>query len=701
MRRSLALSLARSLGLLLCGVHGAAAQGVPQPPAADSARRLPGVVVTATRDTISPLASPLPTSALTAADLRRDHGVSLAQTLARLPGVRALSTGEQIGKPVIRGLSGARVLVLDDGFRLEDYAWSDEDGPSIDARLAERVEVIRGPASVLYGSDALGGVVNAIPASILDARGGPTIRRGQLELYGASNNREAGGVVGLEGARGRLGGRLVFVGRFGQDIHTPGGEIRNTGFLAGNGEAALGVHHRGGAESTVRVAHYGGEYKLLETDAPVGGTTEDEGGPARVTLDDRLQLGHRRRVGAFDVEARGQFQRHLLQEKSDIPDPEPGQPKEATVFDLLLNTATVDLLAHHGSGSADTMDATRGTGWRGTVGVSGLYQHNDSRGIVPLVPDATVASGGAFAFERLSLGRLALLAGLRGDVRHLSADADTRLALADQSRSYSAAAGDVGAVYRLRPELALAVNAGRAWRAPTLFELFANGPRLGEGRYEYGRPTLDPERSLNLDASLRWDAPRVRAEASAFRTRVQDYIFIAPTNTVQDGLRVFRYDRADATLVGGEASAGVSVTDALLVRARLDAVRGTNTTEDDPLPLMPPLRAALGAEVRGRAGRFGRPYLSVDVEHVARQTRLSEEEREATVEPGRFPLATGAYTLIDVGAGAAVPIAGRTTRLDLRVRNATNSRYRDFLNRYKEFAYAPGANVVLRATTTF
>ena len=136
------------LGLLLCSAPGAA-QDVRRPTAADTARRLPGVVVTATRDTISPLASPLPTATLTAAELRRDHGVSLAQTLTRLPGVRALSTGEQIGKPVIRGLSGARVLVLDDGLRLEDYSWSDEDGPSIDARLAERVEVIRGPASVL------------------------------------------------------------------------------------------------------------------------------------------------------------------------------------------------------------------------------------------------------------------------------------------------------------------------------------------------------------------------------------------------------------------------------------------------------------------------------------------------------------------------------------------------------------------------
>ncbi len=692
-RRSYALAVITTFAV----ARPAAAQN-PTRTAADSIRKLRGVIITATRDSISPLSSPLPTAVLNSADLRRDHGVSLAQTIARLPGVRSLSTGEQIGKPVIRGLSGARVLVLDNGLRLEDYSWSDEDGPSIDARLADRVEVIRGPASVLYGSDALGGVVNAIPSAIPNANGGPRIRRGEIELYGASNNLEGGGVLGLEGTRGRLGARLLFVGRFGQDVRTPAGDIRNTGFVAGNGELAVGVHHASGAETAVRFAHYGGEYKLLEIDAPAGGATQEEGGPARVTLDDRLQLTHTRTVGAFRLETRGQLQRHNLAEKSDLPNPQPGQPKEATVFDLVLNTATADVLLHHGRESEE-MDAA--PSWSGTLGLSGLLQHNDSRGIIPLVPDASTVSGGAFAFERFAVGRLAFLAGVRGDLRHLSADANSSLSLQDQSRNFGAFTGDVGLVYRLAPSLALAVNGGSAWRAPTLFELYSNGPRLGEGRYEYGSAILDPERSFNLDASLRWDSPRAHAEASAYHTKVNDYIYIAPTNTTQDDLRVYRYAQTDATLYGGELSASVATTDLLTLRGRLDAVHGTDDLHEDPLPLMPPLRAALGAEVRGHAGRFGTPYLSADVEHVAKSSRLSSDERNATVEAGHFPLATNAYTLLELGAGMSVHPAGRTTRLDLRVRNAGNTQYRDFLNRYKEFAYAPGINVVLRASTSF
>src|SRR5438034_260237 len=146
------------------------------------------VTVTATRAPLDPRTSPLPSDALSEGELRREQSVSLAHTLADLPGINALTTGQQIGKPIIRGLTGPRVLVLEDGSRLEDYSWSDEDGPSIDARLAQRVEVIRGPASVLYGSDALGGVVNVIPEELPDANRGPATIRSASEPSGDRNS---------------------------------------------------------------------------------------------------------------------------------------------------------------------------------------------------------------------------------------------------------------------------------------------------------------------------------------------------------------------------------------------------------------------------------------------------------------------------------------------------------------------------------
>src|SRR6266480_849993 len=150
------------------------------------------VTITATRVPSAALGSPLSAAALSEDGLRRDQSVSLAHSLARLPGVNALTTGAQIGKPVIRGLAGARVLVLANGNRLEDYSWSDEDGPSVDARLAQRVELIRGPASVLYGSDAVGGVVNVIPAELPDANGGPRVTRRGARQHGLRRGERRG-----------------------------------------------------------------------------------------------------------------------------------------------------------------------------------------------------------------------------------------------------------------------------------------------------------------------------------------------------------------------------------------------------------------------------------------------------------------------------------------------------------------------------
>src|SRR3989454_12042106 len=206
-----------------------------------AAVQVEAVNVTATRQPIAALGSSLPVAGLRGDRLRRAQGVSLARALETLAGVRTLSTGESIGKPMIRGLAGARVLVLGNGSRLEDYSWSDEDGPSVDPRLAERLEVIRGPASVLYGSDALGGVVNVIPAELPDANGGPAVARRGLELAAATNNAQLGGARRLEGASGPLGWRATAMGRHAADLPPAAGELDHHGFGPLSRDAAVGL----------------------------------------------------------------------------------------------------------------------------------------------------------------------------------------------------------------------------------------------------------------------------------------------------------------------------------------------------------------------------------------------------------------------------------------------------------------------------
>src|SRR6266478_6865113 len=363
-----------------------------------SAFRLEPVTVTATRQALASASSPLPADALAGNDLRRAQGVSVAHVVEALPGVRAITTGSQIGKPVIRGFSGARVLMLENGSRLEDYSWSDEDGPSVETAFVRRIEVIRGPASVLYGSDALGGVINVIPEQLPDAAGGPGFRRFGSTLSVATNNVEADMGARLEGARGNLGWRVAFIGHRATNLTTPAGELNNTGFGAFNGEAAAGWRWPSGSALSVRVVHFGGEFKLLEANAPPGET----GGPERKAGDERIQITGQRPWGTWRVEGKGQLQFHSLIEVADDT-----TGTESEQFNLLLQTGSLDLLLHHG-----------GT----TFGIAMVGQRNDASGREPIVPNANVLSSAAFAFEQWSpgSGRWTLLAGLRADFRRLN-----------------------------------------------------------------------------------------------------------------------------------------------------------------------------------------------------------------------------------------------------------------------------------------
>src|SRR5213596_4066804 len=623
-----------------------------------SAFRLEPVTVTATRQALASENSPLPTSALAGDELRQTEGVSLAQVVEALPGERTLSTGAQIGKPVIRGFSGPRVLVLENGSRLEDYSWSDEDGPSVETAFVRRIELIRGPASVLYGSDALGGVINVIPDQLPDAAGGSGFMRTGFMVSAASNNIEVGAGARIEGARGNMGWRVNAIGRGSGNLHTPAGELDNTGFGAFNGEGAAGWHWPSGSALTVRVVHYGGEFKLLEANAPPG----EEGGPERKAGDERIQITGQRPWGAWRLEAKAQLQRHSLIE---IADDTTGTESEQ--FNLQLQTGSLDLLLHHG-----------GT----TFGITSVGQSNDASGREPIVPNASVLSGAAFAFEQWSpgSGRWTLLAGLRGDTRRLSAERDDSLAVVAQDRSAHAWSGNAGGVFTPVAGFALSLNIGRAWRAPTLFELFANGPHIGEARYELGDSTMRPEASRGVDLGVRWSGRRARLELAAYHNRMSDYIYITPTAVFIDSLRVYQYGQAEAEMLGGEAVLEAEIGSGLVARSRVEVVRGTNLTSHEPLPLLPPVRAAVGFDWRDR--------FSVHVDAYARPKRINP-----------LDIPTAGYALLHLGGGTDVRLFGRAMRLDISLRNALNQRYKSFLSRYKEFAIDPGRNLIVRLSS--
>jgi outer membrane receptor protein involved in Fe transport len=644
--------------------------------------RLAPVTVTATRWPSDPMESPLPTADVGQDKLRRDESVSLAHALDGMAGVRDITTGQQIGTPVVRGLQGPSVLVLNNGSRLEDYSWSTEDGPSVDPRMADRVELIRGPASLLYGSNAIGGVINVMPAEMPDAIGQPGFTHIGGELYGATNNSEYGAIVKAEGANGGFGWQGTLIGRTAGNFHTPSGnpetptgDIYDTGYDALNGSLSLGLKGET-ANGALRYEHYGGKYGLLDGPPVPEDNTE---GPQRKINDNRIQAVGNFLVGSSRLEAKAQFQTHDLTEvvgESRVGDEQPP-------IELHLNTLSGDLLLHH----------ARGEWLTGTVGLSGMSQTNVTLGQDALVPDATTNNMGIFAFEQATKGKWSGLLGVRGDFGQIQAQENAQLGLVAQTRNANAFTGDVGVVYRPRPQLALSFNIGRAYQAPTLVELFSNGPLPAEGIFITGLQTAVPEVSFDLDASARWVTPKFTAELSVYRNMVDNYLYLQATgdstSVPNDGgccdlLANYQYmQTSHATLTGLDLSMEWAMLPMWTLRGRFDLVNGENDATHQPLSQMPPVRGDLSIEWHTLGARAA--YVSFGTHIVAEQTRL-----------GPFDTPTDAYTLFDLGGGITLPLNRRAVQLDVRVTNLFNTTYTDFLSRYKLFAYGQGTNVIFR-----
>ena len=531
---------------------------------------LPTVQAVATATTNSVFASPQPTSVLEAATLRTAHGASVGDAVEGLPGLRSLSMSPGIGKPVIRGLTSNRVVVVDDGQRLETQQWGSDHAPNVETIGASRIEVLRGPASVLYGSDALGGVINIVRPPPPDAIDIAAFVRGRLATTMLTNPGGGEATATLETASGGIGARLALTRRSTSDVETPARDLSNTGNAATNLELATG--YRGDAGS-VALTYVTRRERIEIYEDPIAFPTFS--GYQRIKESRAgIRASMSGRPGRVDASAT--FERNHRSEYGDV---------RATHVDLgLLSTTLTGQVAYHHA-------PLRGVA--GTVGVSWLDNTFEKFGVETLIPSNAFSNVGAFAFEQLELGRWSLSAGARYDTRSLSADADPVLKLEPQRRSWSAVTGNLGALYRVSEPIAIVVNVGRGFRAPSAADLFANGYHEGTRAYERGDPNLGVESSLNLDVAVRAQTSSLTAEIATFANRIRDYIYLRPAGT----LDTLDHVQGDALLRGFEAYAEYAPVRWGSIRATADYTRGDNTTVDVPLPFIPPARATLRLRV--------------------------------------------------------------------------------------------------------
>lgn len=637
-----------------------------------SAVDLAAVQVTASPVARDPGAVAQPTASLDGRALDRALGTSLGATLAAIPGVAERSFGPAASAPIVRGLSGDRVAVLHDGQRAGDLASTAPDhAVTIDPGTARRVEIVRGPAALLHGSNALGGVVNVVSEDIpLERPGAP---RGTL----ASNASSASPGAGLSlGAALPLGGRGVVQGRVGlrrhADMHPGGGlaSLVNTDQRALNGSlgyALLGER----ASAGVAVRGHDFEYGLPSPD-PSAGLVRLRG--RREELLGRVVLPGAGVVTSVRVDGTAQRYHH-----------DEANPAGVVATRLALASAQLQAVARVAGGERFG---------DGALGLSLQRRTADVTGATALVPVNDGEAAGVFVFQDLPLLRRAdpartvrLPVGVRWE-RHALASRGSAHFGPPRSRRFHGLSASAGLVVPLGEGVTVAANLARAYRPPTAEELWSLASHAGTGAFERGDPSLEAEVGIGRDLSLRIARRSVSAELSAYVNDVRGFIALRPTGrdtAVAYGggttvLPLVMAQQRDATLRGGELLVEVA-PDALhgaVLGVMGDVVRASEA-DGSPLPWIPPARLGLSARREGRSWSAG-----VEGRRALAHRRVVEGEP-----------ATAGYTLVNLHAGVRFPLGGRMHLLTARLDNATDALWYDAASRTKGFAPGMGRNASL------
>ena len=689
------------------------------------------VVVTGVSQATELRRSPVPTTVVDRTRLNQTSASNIVDAIAHTPGMNQIMTGAGISKPVVRGLSSNRVITLNNGAKQEGQQWGDEHGIEVDEFSIDRAEIIKGPGSLLYGSDAMAGVINFVaPDPVAEGRitGLATASfqaNNQQQGYSFQNAGNLGGLNWL--ARGTRKVAADYQNRY-------DGRVFNSGFNEWDANGYVGLNkdwgyshltfstfnQRLGLTEGSRDSVSGRFLRQIATgpgttaevpvaDADLRGyglaVPQQQVNHLRLGTDNNFILGENGARLTLQVS----YQQNLRREYGNVLAP--------TVPGLYFQLRTVDYSLRY--------FLPERNGWNLTLGTSGLHQQNRNLGQEFLIPAYRENEGGVFAVAKKALGALDLSGGLRYDVRQVAADAlyldasdrptpggaagaETKFpGFVSTFRNYS---GSLGAAYNLSDRLTLKTNLARGFRAPNIAELGSNGKHEGTIRYEIGNDNLLAETSLQVDAGLSYVTDHVRFSVDAFKNSISNYIFTRRVLTpggaylLRDGIGVFRYEQGQARLYGGEISLDLHPhpLDWLHFENSFSMVRAEQLNRpagETYLPFIPAdrLQSELRANFRRQGQRLTNPYARVQAEHTFAQDRFFSAFDTETGTPG--------YTLVNAGLGTDVANAtGKTLfSLFLTANNLFDVGYQSHLSRlkYADFNYANGRGGVFNQGRNF
>ena len=616
---------------------------------------------------------PAPVSVIRPADLAARAGGNIINAIATEPGISEITTGGGISKPVIRGMGYNRVVVVNDGIRQEGQQWGDEHGIEIDGAGIHSVEILKGPASLMYGSDALAGILIFHPE--------PVRAPGELGGSLSSEYQTNSGLLAYSlSADGNSKGWL-WGGRFSDKYahayrNALNGPVANSGYRE---RAASGMLGRNGSwgYSRLRFSYFHLTPGMIDEDGE-GGLGYMPGLPFQQVRHYKVVSDNTFHVGTGNLKFILGWQQNRRQEFEESAD-EPG-------LDFKLNTLNYDL----------RYQASSGNGWKTAFGLAGMGQKSENLGEEYLIPAYRLFDAGLFATATKSLAAWTLSGGIRADVRWLHSEALPGR-FEEFGRRFPGVSASLGAVRTLGEHFTFRANAARGFRAPNLSELGSNGEHEGTFRYELGNKDLKPEYSLQGDLGVDFSSKYVSIQSALFASRIDNYIFAARNGAVSDeGLPVYAFKSGLAHLAGGEIGIDVHPVHQLHLSSAFSCVYAREKGGDD-LPLIPAPR--LFSEIKYEFSHGGsllnNAFLALNLDWNMAQNHF--------YAAGGTETATPAYLLLGASAGTDVVI-NRKTRLSLYIigSNLTDQTYMPHLSRLKYIGIANmGRNVAVKMVVPF
>lgn len=628
--------------------------------------------------------STAPISVVTGKELRGTASTNVIDAVAKQPGMAQVTTGGGISKPIIRGLGYNRIVVMNEGVRQEGQQWGDEHGVEVDGNGVGSVEILKGPASLMYGSDAMAGV--------LILRSAPAPLEGEVRANASTEYQTNNGLFAysLNGA-GNHGG-FVWDARFSDkmahayknkyDGYVPGSQFRERA-----GRLMLGLNKRWGHSQLTWTAFH-------LTPSIVEGERDEETGELEWATDHHKtysktlpfqQVKHYKAVwdNLFylpkgSLKAIVGYQQNRRQEFEESAD-------DYEVF-FKLHTLTYDvryLTQEFG-------------GWKVAAGVNGMWQKSQNLGEEALIPEYRLFDVGGYTTVSKDWERWTLNGGVRYDRRHLKYD---------HTKNFDGVTGSVGAVWNACKSLNVRMNVARGFRAPNMSELGSDGVHEGTVRYELGSASLKPEYSWQADLGVDFSSKYVEAQVAFFANRISNYIFAKRIDRVmEEGYRTYEYTQGDARLLGFEAGVDVHPMHRLHLGSTFSYVDARQLNEPEEtryLPFTPAPRwtAEVKYELTHRGKWLNNAYVAVGMECHLRQNHYYKADETETATPS--------YTLFNLSVGTDLLVCGRkVAELYVMADNLLNRSYQDHLSRLKYTdvnaatgrmgVYNMGRNVVMK-----